>query len=194
MQHNDWDHIAVYVMVMAFRLVVDEITRVYGPGDPTQTTVRGLHGARDKNAIPRPVTLAYAFYQICATAAALIPRNPRYMDLGFNALIAVQSSAFLMTLFRKGLIRWYSHALWYSVAIVMGWVVLYHQLPLYMWVKFAVCFHLRCNLSMGKYKMWALYAFFSLPTVENAIFAELDAYRSTMQTPDFAYFAKPVSF
>ena len=50
---------------MAHRLVVDEITRRYGPGDPNQTTVRGKwDGKKYSNnyGVPRFVTLGYAFY------------------------------------------------------------------------------------------------------------------------------------
>ena len=116
------------------------------------------------------------------------------MDLGYNSLIAIQSSAFLMTLFRKGLIRWYTHASWYSLALIMSWMVMYNTLPLYFWAKIAACFHARVNMRMGKYKIWIVYAIFSLPIVENTIFGEFEAYRANMQTPDYlSYFTKPVS-
>ena len=42
-------------------------------------------------------------------------------NLAFNALIAIQSSAFLMTLNRKGLINWYTHAFWYSLSLVLSY-------------------------------------------------------------------------
>ena len=115
------------------------------------------------------------------------------MDLGYNSLVAIQSSAFLMTLFRKGLIRWYTHAVWYSIALIMSWVVMYSHLPLIFWAKIAICFQLRVNVRLGKYTIWFLYALFSLPIVEKTIMAEIESYRSTMTTPDFSFFSKPVS-
>ena len=115
------------------------------------------------------------------------------MDLGYNTLIAIQSSAFLMTLVRKGLVRWYTHAFWYSVALVLSWMYMYKAYSLYFWAKFAFCFHLRINMRMGKYKMWALHAFLALPFVEKFIFDEVSNYRSTMQPFEFGFFGNSVS-
>ena len=197
MQNNDWDHVALFCIVMAHHLVVDEITRRLGPGDPNQTTVRGHTDEKtgkssNNHTAPKAVTLGYAFFQHCALGSTLLPTS-RLMDLGYNSLVAVQSSAFLMTLFRKGLIRWYTHAAWYSIALVLAWMVMYNTLPLYFWAKIAICFNLRVNYRMDKYKIWTIYAICSLPSVTNFVCREFDAYRSTMQTPDFSYFAQPAS-
>ena len=115
------------------------------------------------------------------------------MDVGFNALVAVQSSAFLMTLFRKGLVRWYTHAIWYSLALFAGWLFMVNTLPIHFWAKVVISFHIRCNLGVGKYYMWAFYVFMSLPCVENAFFGAIQEYKSNMTSPDFSYFANPVS-
>lgn len=171
-QNNGWDNVSLFCTVMVHHLVVDEITRRYGPGDPNQTTVRGkTDGKKSSNnfALPKSVTLGYAFYQFSAIGAHLVP-NARLMDLGYNSLIAIQSSAFLMTLFRKGLIRWYTHASWYSLALIMSLMVMYNHLPLYFWAKIAVCFYARVKLRMNKYIIWILYSIFSLAIVENTIF------------------------
>jgi hypothetical protein len=86
---------------MTIHLAADEITRRFGPDDPKQTTVR----TGDKG-IPwvKKLLMIYSFYQFSAIGAHLLP-NDRGADLGYNSLIAIQSSAFLMTLVRKGLIR-----------------------------------------------------------------------------------------
>ena len=115
------------------------------------------------------------------------------MDLGYNNLIAIQSSAFLMTLVRKGLVRWYTHAFWYSVALILSWMYMYQCFPLIYWAKFVFCYQLRCTFRMNKYLMWAIHAFLALPLVENAILSEIETYRSTMQTPEFSFFTNPVS-
>jgi len=60
MQHNEIDNFALFAMVVAFRLCVDEVTKRYGPGDPNQTTVRGKHGM--DQVIPKPITRAYAMF------------------------------------------------------------------------------------------------------------------------------------
>ena len=124
--------------------------------------------------MPKQVTLGYAFYQFTALGSHLIP-NDRLMDLGYNTLIAIQSSAFLMTLFRKGLIRWPTHAFWYSVALIMSWAVMIKLTAgIHFWIKVATAFYLRINYRMGKYKIWMLFALVSLPIVENTLFYEFE--------------------
>ena len=183
---------------MGHHLIVDEITRRYGPGDPNSTTVRGKFDEKKKqfsnNYVrgTKLVTLGYAFYQFCLIGSSTLPTH-RIMDLGFNGLIAIQSSAFLMTLFRKGLIRWYTHMIWYMIALVFSFTVMFFSLPLIFWAKIFVCFNLRVNAGLSKYTIWVMYAICSLPIVENVIFREIENYRSTMQTPDLFHFAKPVS-
>jgi hypothetical protein len=112
---------------MAHHLIVDEITRRVGPGDVRMTTIRGKTSedgdVSNANKAPRQILLFYAFYQFCGLGSHLIP-NKRLADLGYNTLIAIQSSAFLMTLFRKGLIRWYTHAFWYTLALIMSHAVM----------------------------------------------------------------------
>ena len=115
------------------------------------------------------------------------------MDVGFNALVAIQSSAFLMTLFRKGLVRWYTHAIWYSLALLAGTLFMVNNLPIHFFAKVVISYNIRCNLGIGKYYMWSFYVFMSLPCVENAFFGAIQEYKSNMTSPDFSYFANPVS-
>ena len=165
---------------MAHHLVVDEITRRVGPGDANVTTVRGKldektgqHSVNNMG-MPRAVTLGYAFFQMTALGSHLLP-NDRLMDLGYNALIAIQSSAFLMTLFRKGLIRWPTHAFWYSVALIAAWIVMMKLMSgIWFWIRVATVFKLRVTYRVGKYKLWLLFALVSLPIVENTLFNELE--------------------
>ena len=113
----------------------------------------------------------YAFYQFCAIGSILIP-NARLADLGYNVIIAIQSSAFMMTLFRKGLIRWYTHAFWYTLALFLSQLVLRASAPnaTYFYSKIALMFFFRVNFGMNKYLVWAILCTISLPTVENIIF------------------------
>ena len=181
---------ALFVTVMSHHLIVDEITRRFGPGNPNQTTVRGKldekTGKYSNNyAAPKIVTLGYAFYQFSAVGSHLLP-NARLMDLGYNTLIAIQSSAFLMTLFRKGLIRWYTHAFWYSVALALSWAVMYkHTQGAWFWIKVASGFYMRINYRMDKYQVWMLFAIFSLPTIENLITSQFNAYKDTINYDEY---------
>jgi len=106
-----------FCTVIIHHLVVDEITRRHGPEDKKMTTVRVNDG------VWRPHIVAlhrfYAFYQFTALASIIVPTE-RHADLAYNTLIAIQSSAFLMTLFRKGLIRDYTHGFWYTLALIIS--------------------------------------------------------------------------
>ena len=76
---------AQFVLIVVHHLVVDKITEIHGPMDPTQTTVR-VDG--DSGPITKAVLRFYAFYQFCAMGSHLVP-NGRLLDLGYNALIAI---------------------------------------------------------------------------------------------------------
>jgi len=197
MQGNDWDHVVTFCIYMAHHLVVDEITRRLGPKDGS-TTVRGKFnektGKFSNQYVPgtQYVTLGYGWYQFCLIGSCVLP-TARLMDLGFNGLIAIQSSAFLMTLFRKGLIRWYTHMVWYIIALIFSFTVMSQSLPWYFWPKVAFCYNLRVNARWGKYPIWLLYFIVSLPVVEKFIFSQIAEYRENMTTPDLFAFTRPVS-
>ena len=165
-------------LVLVHHKGADIITAKYG--EANATTVRGkFDGEKFSNnfTTPRSVTLSYAFFQFIGIACHLLP-GTRAMDFGFNSLLGIQSSAFLMTLFRKGLIRWYSHVFWYLVALVLsGSFVIYMQ-GAWFWLRVATAFHLRINHRMSKYLIWTLYVIVSLPIVENFIFQHFDTYKN----------------
>lgn len=148
---------------MIHHLVVDEITRRHGPVDPSQTTVR-VDG--DSTPFTKAVLRFYAFYQFCALGSQILPSAP-LADLGYNAFIAIQSSAFLMTLFRKGLIRYYTHAVVYTTALVMSLYYMTAACPGIFWFKICCVFGMRVKLRMDKYLIWFIYCMFSIPECEN---------------------------
>ena len=101
--------VAFFFLMIAHNMLVDEITRRLG--QPGETTVR----VKDEYGWERKVVQRfYAYYQLVAFAAALTPTATPFemAELGFNSLIAIQSSAFLMTLCRKGLITSNAHGAW----------------------------------------------------------------------------------
>lgn len=147
----------LFAMVMIHHLVVDRVTAIYGTSG--QTTVRVAN--KDEPYIMY-TKYFYAFYQFAALGSHLLP-TAHLPELGFNTLIAIQSSAFLMTLFRKGLINWYSHALWYTACLALSE---YHMARLFGWSFFAqiaVCFFARTRLRMNKYLIWATFCLFNCP-------------------------------
>ena len=161
-----------FCLIFAHHLVVDEITRRYGPEDKTQTTVRVQEN--NKRA-PWQVLRFFAFYQFSALGSTLLP-NARLPDLAYNQLIAIQSSAFLMTLFRKGLVRWYSHLFWYSVALILSFNYMRIAIPGYFfWCKILICFLIRIKGGMDKYAIWMGYILWSIPDVEQVVFHQAKA-------------------
>lgn len=69
-----------------------------------------------------------------------------------------------MTLNRKGLIRHYTHAIWYTAALVM---CLFHMYNTYngwtFWAKCVGVYIMRVKLRMNKYVIWNIFVWGSLP-------------------------------
>lgn len=154
--------------VLIPHLLADEVTRRYGPEDKSETTIRVSVG-RDQNFFITAVSRFYSFYQFAALGSHLLP-NARLADLGFNTLVAIQSSAFLMTLFRKGLIEYYTHGIWYTFCLVLSMFHMFKVIPGYMFpIKLLTAFGLRVFLRMNKYIIWTSFVFLSLPAVQDYI-------------------------
>eukprot|EP01031_Cornospumella_fuschlensis_P036970 gene36970-44850_t len=141
--------VALSVMMIAIHGVVDYITKIYGT--PGITTVRN----NDNGSIPH-VKLFFAFYQVLAMSSHLL-LDPKLCDLGWNTLIAIQSSAFLMTLKRKSLIRARTHFFWYTLALVLSMIYILQVKG----VLFVACivgvFFLKVKFNLNKYLMWGVF-------------------------------------
>ena len=156
-------------IVLGHHLVVDEITRRHGSKEG-RTTVRSGTNAKDTASWKIIILRAYSFYQFLALGSHLVPRDigtTALGDAGFNTLIAIQSSAFLMTLFRKGLIKDHSHAIWYTMCLVFSSFHILRMFPSYMFLGKIVCaFLLRTRLRVNKYFLWTGFVLASLPAVD----------------------------
>lgn len=140
-----------------FHLVVDEITRRHGSAEHTTVRVDG-----ETRFLSTMALRFYSFYQFAAIGSLLTP-GPRLGDMGFNTLIAIQSSAFLMTLFRKSLIPWYVHGIIYTVCLFISMYHMFQAVPQYAIIKIAIVFCLRTQLRMSKYVVWGLFTLSNLP-------------------------------
>jgi hypothetical protein len=98
----------------------------------------------------------YSYYQFLAIASHLLVSS-NLGSMGFNTLVAIQSSAFLMTLRRKNLVVWQTHMFWYSLALFvsMGFIWQVHG-PLF-YVACAICFFVRCQFNVSKYAIWSTF-------------------------------------
>lgn len=132
-------------------VAADEVTRCWGASG--NTTVRGDHN-REPSRRLWWMTRSYAVYQYLALASHLVGENT--MDLGYNAFIAVQSSAFCMTLHRKGLITWKGHALTYLVCIGISGLFIVQSLAWWQ-TALALLFGAGRMWGLDKYPLWLLY-------------------------------------
>jgi hypothetical protein len=91
-----------------------QVTARHGSDKYTTVRIQDDHGLFSKL-----VLRFYAFYQFAAIASHVIPSD-HLGDMGFNTLIAIQSSAFFMTLYRKALVAYYTHAAVYSFCLILS--------------------------------------------------------------------------
>jgi len=146
-----WEPAALYGLVMMHHMAADAVTARYG--SRSYTTVR----IQDKSTLLATAALRfYSYYQFAAIAAHLTPSD-QLADMGFNTLVAIQSSAFLMTLYRKGLVAYYTHAIVYSACLVLSLYAMALVLPLSFWVATLVPFAVRVRFRWSKYGIWAAF-------------------------------------
>jgi len=149
-----------FATTMAMHVMVDRVTAVHGKEG--ETTIRGR--GNTVNTFVTKMRRGYSFYQFVAVASHLTA-SPRAMDMGYNTIIAIQSSAFLMTLNRKGLATWQTHFKLYTVALAMsaGYILgafAYDFGPAFLFTfvaMVATSFKMR-TLGVNKYVIWSLFA------------------------------------
>lgn len=173
--------VALPAFMFAHLLIVDEITRRYGT--PGVTSVRNADKVAVKDTLA--VTLYKKFfsvYQFCGAGSHLIV-DPALSDMGFNTLIAIQSSAFLMTLFRKSLIKWYYYLFGYSACLIISLVVMLKIKGPLFFPNMVALFLMRSKLHMNKYVLWTLYVA-SVYLVTDTVYGEqYNNYVSMATTP-----------
>jgi hypothetical protein len=101
----------------------------------------------------------YSFYQFLAVASHILP-SAHLADMAYNAIIAIQSSAFMMTLYRKKIIRGRTHVVVYSSCLVLSAYHIIRLMSLQTLMMVAGAFAMRVNLPRGlsnKYLIWTLF-------------------------------------
>ena len=141
--------------IAAVHAAADYVTHKYGT--PGNTTVRGDHSRQKSDRIVW-MTRSYALYQHLALASHLVGKNS--MDLAYNAFIAVQSSAFCMTLHRKGFITWKGHAITYLICIFISAIFIIQSLNTWQ-IAFAFLFGYLRTQGVPKYPLWLVYTIWS---------------------------------
>jgi len=178
---NGWnpnvEYAALFAVIMAHHLMADEITRRFGSS--SHTTVR----VNDSFNLTVTIILRYyAFYQIVGLASYLIP-NSQMGDLGFNGLIAIQSSAFLMTLYRKNLIVERTHGICYTIALVISMFHMFRILGVGVFLlKATIVYVMRTQFRVNKYVCWASFSLASSPWFETKVASEMSTFLHLYQS------------
>lgn len=142
-----------YAAVMSMHACADIITKKFGtPGD---TTVRGK-GQVD-HWLAKLLIPTYGAYQMTALASHLTPNSSA--DAGYNTLIAIQSSAFCMTLVRKSLFTLKAHALVYSTCLAISAAFIFFEQGSTEFLAGVVgAYVLRTKMRWNKYVIWAMFS------------------------------------
>lgn len=136
-------------IVLGASALADLISKKYG--NPDETTVRGNGKAKDKRV--KVLIKLYSAYQIVASAAHIAGQDASFN--GYTTLIAIQSSAFLMTLVKKGKIRWYTHAIIYTLALIQSVITM--NFGSASWWLVALCVVARVGAGVNKYVLWPVF-------------------------------------
>lgn len=138
------------LVVLVHHIIADFISWKFGI--PGNTAVRGS-GARSWY---KYVALAYSFYQFLAIASHVFVKNP---NNAFNTLLAIQSSVFLMTLYKKKIIRGRAHMLIYSSCLLLSAYNMDLK-PRHV-ILTVIVFLLRVCRNWNKYVLWTVAYVFS---------------------------------
>ncbi len=150
-------------VVCLHHYLADRITAKHGSGS---TAVRANPSLNKKDEstglvpdIFKSIGYLYSFYQFLAVASHILPTT-RLADMAYNAIIAIQSSAFMMTLYRKRIVRGRTHVLVYSGCLALSAFHICRMLSLSSLLLVVFAFALRVNLPRGwsnKYLIWTLF-------------------------------------
>lgn len=138
-----------FFAIMCLHLLVDWVSYIHGT--PGLTTVRVANKSKRLSTIL--FRRSFSFYQIIAFASMVAASDTHISNMGYNTLIAIQSSTFLMTLVRKNIIRPYTHLAVYGACLVAstGYIFRWNDWHL-MLISAAVFAGRICGIS--KYVLW----------------------------------------
>jgi len=149
------------VGVMACHLLADRITSIHGTDG--NTAVRATAKHQKLSPFYQVVGKLYSLYQFLAIGSHVLP-NDRLADLAFNAVIAIQSSAFMMTLYRKRIIRGRTHMIVYAFCLLLSGFHICRLLGWWSCLLVTVTFILRIKTPRqwsNKYACWSVFLIMS---------------------------------
>lgn len=143
--------------------LADHITTLYGTQGNTAVRVNNDPGRR--GFIYVLGQRSYSFYQIMAVCSHL-SNSEHLAAMGYNTHIAIQSSALLMTLYRKHVIPWQIHAGLYllCLSVSIQQMIMAHQYVMF-YVLTLAAFTLRTKYYVNKYLVWIMFTVITSPFV-----------------------------
>ena len=169
-------------VVMLHHMTADAITAKHGNGS---TAVRANSDKFETGSFYKKVAVLYSAYQFLAVASHVLP-NERIGDLAFNAIVAIASSAFLMTLYKKRVIRGMAHLVGYSACLLLSSFHIVRCIGWYSSAMAMVAFAIRINLPKqwsNKYVIWTAFVIaMTKPWDDPENFAQILNFREVLTT------------
>jgi hypothetical protein len=169
-----WEELRLHSAVFAFRaclilllpdyrvgislitmLAADWVTDTYGSREIS--TVRGHH-ARPKSLVKTIYSVFFSTSQLGASLYCFgfgVPNSQASLALVFATLPPIQTSAFGMTLLRKGLISKVTWQILYSLQLILGYIVwfkLYNNVDI---IVYCLILYILRTLVPSKYVLWS---------------------------------------
>jgi len=138
-----------FLAITAIHLMVDLVSQHHGT--PGMTTVRCSN--KTKRPVQTAIRRMFSFYQIVAMGSLFATTSRNVSNLGFNMLVAIQSSTFLMTLVRKNIIHPFTHLGIYGACLVASTFVISKSFDTMFWFLCMCVFGGRI-MGISKYILW----------------------------------------
>jgi hypothetical protein len=148
------------LVVASHHLLADYITKINGTEG--NTAVRSTSRiVKDDSIYKKYISKFYSFYQFLAIASH-ITNHEETPDLAYNAIIAIQTSAFAMTLYRKKIIKGLGHLAIYGSCLILSTYHILRILTFYELFLTSMVFYTRISLENklnNKYILWTVFLF-----------------------------------
>ena len=131
--------------VLIHHLLADYVTKRHGKDGDT-----AVRSAAVRSGSHKALSKLFSLYQFLAIGSHLF--GPPSM--AFNTLIAIQSSVFLMTLYKKKIIRGKVHLIVYTLCLILSVYHMVLEVELKYILLSTCCFLVRISIPNNKYVLW----------------------------------------
>lgn len=133
--------------VLIHHILADYVTKKHGKEGDT-----AVRSAAVRSGSHQYISKLFSLYQFLAIGSHLF--GPPSM--AFNTLIAIQSSVFLMTLYKKKIIRGKVHLIVYTLCLLLSVYHMVLEVPFKYLLLSICCFVVRISIPNNKYVLWSI--------------------------------------